>query len=1360
MHYPLSTVARKVVSSRWFLAPVLLLLLTLLISGAAEACWSGGQENLTPLGATRVGDTSVVFETSPVGRYRFLFSSDDSVEYTINLADISSGLLKINASVDGGETYISPTAFAGPLYRFAEGTIIWQGSFLEVGHSALVSHEQAGDAVILRFHDTFGEEVLERRYEVRLSGRTLVVHVASVGESAKTVFGYAGFHIGRSLNTPSPEEIIIPYMSDIPIALSKGRRNLFFSLYLDKVLSNATRIEKDSPETFGPDSIRVSTTALYEPDSDGHVLALNETMYVTVSQRVEDLFPNIAHEKSLYRDVLNTRVVWDLWNFDLFRSGVSRVWVSPGQGRAHVSGSARDLDDLGFEVLVEITKNGRRLWSRTIENGNTEEVSFDLMVDLVRADELAFNILALLPSPYNLTAFEAQIEFNGERFAASTDFSANQGERNWFYREVNRDEMRDLVFDGRTGRWQGTSDTAFLIAEGGSPGSGRRFRTAASLVRKLAVLGLKDVLLLYHQWQQAGFDNELPAHFPANDFTPDTSGSFGELLAAAREAGYLLALHENYLHMYPNSPLFEEAAIARHADLSFKGGWLNVTRGTQSYLIAPDKMLPFARDQSSRIARAYNPGAGFLDVLPSADPGTLNLADLNAANPQARSLRQMIASAKELFRQQQHLYQGPLLGEGGRDDHRFDSYYAGFVDGVEREIEGGAGAHVMPDFELTVVKPLMANHGMGLYDRFAGSFRGPFLPPKKIDPDSFDFDLYRATQIAFGHAGYFSDAGFDFEVTTDNQFLRTAIKEYYLMQQFQAQYLAAPVASIRYVSGDAMLTLSEALIEGIDFVDVRVVIQYANGLTVYVNHDGFIDVDADGQDDHTPLPWRVAPPEQEPLTLPPNGWLAINPGERFLAYSALIDGHRADFVRSPAYVFADGRGVVTDFGALQTAGIRYITRDGLLVQEEHSGNFVILQPAGSIQRSPAAASSPKGDVPVGIAVRPGGQQVLVVNSRGAGSSERNSLSLIDTATHEIVATLPVGQRPVEVAISSDGSTAAVTNFEGNSVTVVDLVGLTVRGEVAVGEGPHGVAITPDGSTAVVTNVLGGSLSIVDLDAAAQQGTLEIGGVPVGIALTADGSLAVVTDQAAAQVVLVALEPLGVLARLAVDEAPNAVTIAPSGQTAYVVSELGNSVSAVDLRDLTVTSSGQIINRPFGIALTPDGLQALVLNGGRGELHVLDLNALAVSRRIVLGGHLQRVAMAPGGGRAYVTDSATNEVASFELEAFASLPLPLFMSVVPDRITSTAPVVLTLRLHVPDIAEPLLAERLFLGPHELNARLVPFLNFASEALQGNRVEIGSASFSGFTLTSETNGVFEWLVSTPQGVARRWLAVAIP
>ena len=57
-----------------------------------------------------------------------------------------------------------------------------------------------------------------------------------------------------------------------------------------------------------------------------------------------------------------------------------------------------------------------------------------------------------------------------------------------------------------------------------------------------------------------------------------------------------------------------------------------------------------------------------------------------------------------------------------------------------------------------------------------------------------------------------------------------------------------------------------------------------------------------------------------------------------------------------------------------------------------------------------------------------------------------TVSLVDTGSGEVVATLPTGEGPHEVAVSPDGKTALVANYgtrgaPGSSLTVIDLPGL-------------------------------------------------------------------------------------------------------------------------------------------------------------------------------------------------------------------------------------------------------------------------------------------------------------------------------
>ena len=96
-----------------------------------------------------------------------------------------------------------------------------------------------------------------------------------------------------------------------------------------------------------------------------------------------------------------------------------------------------------------------------------------------------------------------------------------------------------------------------------------------------------------------------------------------------------------------------------------------------------------------------------------------------------------------------------------------------------------------------------------------------------------------------------------------------------------------------------------------------------------------------------------------------------------------------------------------------------------------------------------------GSEPRGIAITPDGSHAYVTNY---GS---DNVSVIDTATNTVVATVGVGSEPRGIAIMPDGSRAYVANVRSTNVSVIDTATNTVVGTVGVGVGPFGIAITPE-----------------------------------------------------------------------------------------------------------------------------------------------------------------------------------------------------------------------------------------------------------------------------------------------------------
>ena len=116
-----------------------------------------------------------------------------------------------------------------------------------------------------------------------------------------------------------------------------------------------------------------------------------------------------------------------------------------------------------------------------------------------------------------------------------------------------------------------------------------------------------------------------------------------------------------------------------------------------------------------------------------------------------------------------------------------------------------------------------------------------------------------------------------------------------------------------------------------------------------------------------------------------------------------------------------------------------------------------------------------GVQPTGLAVNPRRNEVYVVN---AGTASGNgSVSVIDTDSNRVVATIPVHKLPYFIDVDAAGHRAYVANSGSNTVSVIDL---DRRREIAVagtGEQPGLARISPDMRTLVVTNRRSGSVSI-------------------------------------------------------------------------------------------------------------------------------------------------------------------------------------------------------------------------------------------------------------------------------------------
>ncbi len=182
------------------------------------------------------------------------------------------------------------------------------------------------------------------------------------------------------------------------------------------------------------------------------------------------------------------------------------------------------------------------------------------------------------------------------------------------------------------------------------------------------------------------------------------------------------------------------------------------------------------------------------------------------------------------------LYQGPLYGEG-RDNPNFDStsyvghhvpYYAGYVDGVEAQLDGRMGASTMPEFALFINKNAQYNNGLGYVGRYnqAEGFKLRSSPM-----DAYLSDRYRAQQVAYGHSGWLS-----FSYRWGRQTLAETLTEYHLARGYQHRIFSAPANTVSHYLNGQWLGLSEYIKNGGDVVNNVVKIELEDNTTVVVNN--------------------------------------------------------------------------------------------------------------------------------------------------------------------------------------------------------------------------------------------------------------------------------------------------------------------------------------------------------------------------------------------------------------------------------------------------------------------------------------------------------------------------------------------
>ncbi|HEY4587155.1 MAG TPA: IPTL-CTERM sorting domain-containing protein [Brevundimonas sp.] len=220
----------------------------------------------------------------------------------------------------------------------------------------------------------------------------------------------------------------------------------------------------------------------------------------------------------------------------------------------------------------------------------------------------------------------------------------------------------------------------------------------------------------------------------------------------------------------------------------------------------------------------------------------------------------------------------------------------------------------------------------------------------------------------------------------------------------------------------------------------------------------------------------------------------------------------------------------------------------------------------------------------------------------------------------MLANVPVGALLESNAISPDGARLYVADWISGNISVIDTSTNTVTATITGMVSPNDIAVSPEGARAYVTGYNTTTLYVIDTGSNAVT-PVAIPGQPTGVAVTPDGAYVYVTNRANVIVVDTATNTIGdTIGGLS---NPSEIGLTPTGHRAYVTNPSSSVVTVIDTATKAVVGHVSVGQRPKAagpfIGPTPSSPPAAVPTMGEWAMILLGVvlaagSALTVQRR--------------------------------------------------------------------------------------------------------------------------------------------------
>ncbi len=214
----------------------------------------------------------------------------------------------------------------------------------------------------------------------------------------------------------------------------------------------------------------------------------------------------------------------------------------------------------------------------------------------------------------------------------------------------------------------------------------------------------------------------------------------------------------------------------------------------------------------------------------------------------------------------------------------------------------------------------------------------------------------------------------------------------------------------------------------------------------------------------------------------------------------------------------------------------------------------------------------------------------------------SSVKIFSTDPFKEIAAIKTEEGPNEIAISSDGKKAVVSNYGildyGSTLTVIDLEKYSLFKTIDLGEysRPHGVVFLQDKDQVIVTLEGRNSLAIVDIVSGEILKEVKTGqDIPHLIVLDINNQRLFVSNIGSGTVSVIDLIDFRLLKNITAGRGTEGIDISPDGREIWVTNRNENSISIINSNTLEVEKKLESDGFPVRLKFTPDGKHVLVSN---------------------------------------------------------------------------------------------------------------------------------------------------------------------